>query len=61
MTRAEAEFQVRREIVEQMTEEALQEIETRWEWDRWWRCRQSEFRTRVQAQMQRRRELQGVG
>jgi hypothetical protein len=61
MTRAEAEFQARQEIVEQMTNEALQEIETRWEWDRWWHCRQNDFRARVEARMQQRRELQGVG
>jgi len=48
----EAEVQARREIFEQMTEEALKQIETRREWDRWWHSRQTEFRTRVQGRIQ---------
>jgi hypothetical protein len=53
MTGGEGEVQARRKIVEQMTEEALKEIDTTREWDSWWHDRQNEFRTRVVARMQR--------
>jgi hypothetical protein len=44
MTGGEAEVQARREVVEQMTEEALKEIATRREWDSSWHDRQNEWR-----------------
>ena len=61
VVRCEVEVQARREIFEQMTEEALKQIDTRREWDRWWACRQNQFRTRVEARMQTGGEPLGQG
>jgi hypothetical protein len=61
MIYGEGEVQARQEIFEQMAEEALKQIETRTEWDRWWHSRQNEFRTREEAQIQRGREPLATG